>query len=174
MTPRPSGFKTQEEYNEYMKNYNWAYRLRDRVKAEQWVKYYAGMQKIKDESLENFRKNAIITGLNFLIDNINFTEDQKKQILECREGMLTIIQNLITEYSQNLDAKIEAEKSPYSERFDAMFDRVLTEFKAKVAADPAFRVKAEQIIRAEANNIGVSAPFLDYTHTFGFKNHGGI
>lgn len=130
----------------------------------------ADMQKIKDENLENFRKDAIILGLNFLIDNINFTEDQKKEILKRRDSMVTHVQNLITERSQELDARIEAEKPLYFAKFDVMFDRVMKEFKAKAASDPAFRVKAEQIIKAEANSIGVSAPLLD--HSFGFENHG--
>lgn len=163
MSPLPSGFNSQEEYNEYMKNYNWVYRLRDRLKTEALAKFNLEIQKLRNSELETIRQEATILGLNCLLEQIPFITDvQRQDILKQRDKILCTIDKIIKEQAERMDAKFAEAKTQYAAQYDNMFNKVMDEYKSKIASDPKFRAEAEERIKSEVNRLEISIPFANH------------
>ena len=130
------GYKDKEARKEYNKDYIWQYRLRERLKADSLQKFDAETQKLKNDELQSFRQEAIIQGLNFLLEQIpSLTDEQRKTILSEREKMLLKIDEIIQDQSKIFDDMIIKAKIQHSENFDCTFEKIIGEYKEKVASN---------------------------------------
>ena len=148
---------------EYQKDYMWVYRLHNQLKAESLQKVDIEYQKFKNDELQSLRQEAIIQGLNFLLEQIPFlTDEQRKTILKERDRLLLKIDEIVQEQAKNLDDKIAKARIQHVVQYDIIFEKTLSEYKARIANDPAFRSEVAHHVKEQINKIEIQIPFTNH------------
>ena len=166
--------------SQYQKEFIWQYRLRDRLKVEQWIIFEAEIQQEKEKFIVDALQTVAKDAFRFILENAILTEEFRASDLQ---KQTQVCSNLVKIYNENMvkiaantakkwDETINKSKAAYDVKFDEIFEKAMIGYQAKCAADPQFRIKTEQQIREQLEKL--PPPEIPKPEQFNIKSVHGL